>query len=223
MEIKESFKRAIAGLFFIGGLLMIIVFIFTVGKDKGRSESKFQVSVLFRNVGGLEIGAPVRLDGVNVGNVASVDFLDKKVEGRRVDVRLNLYSRFRKQLAESTRFTIRTEGVLGEKLVEIYTIENQDHIDLSKPVIGEDPIDAGDVAEALVGAAQSFKKTAEELSKIDMVEMANVLQNSSEALLVTSEGLNSIMDELEDIAKKAKRLIDRIEQLVIEGDLFKVF
>ena len=46
---------------------------------------------------------------------------------------------------------------------------------------------------------------------------------SSRALLNTSAGINEILGELEDISVKSKRLFDRIEQMVIDGKLFKVF
>ena len=63
----------------------------------------------------------------------------------------------------------------------------------------------------------------EQMQKIDMVELSEVMIDSSKALLETAQGLNDIMFELQDLAKKSKRLFDRIEQKLIEGDLFKVF
>ena len=41
--------------------------------------------------------------------------------------------------------------------------------------------------------------------------------------LITSRGINEIMEELQEITKKTKRLLDRVEQKVIDGNLFKVF
>jgi len=223
MANKEIAKQISAAIFLLMGIVAIFLFILTVGKDKGLTESKFQVSILFRNVGGLSEGAPVRLSGVNVGNVASINFLDKELNGRTVNVKLNIYTKYKKQLNESTSVAIKTEGVLGEKLVEIDAIQNESKINFNQPVIGHDPLEVSDVAEVLMGAAQSFSKTSEELSRIDMVELTDVMTESSRALLITSEGLNNIMTELQEIARKLKRMFDRIEQRIIEGDLFSVF
>jgi len=223
MDKKEVTRQLLAGAFFVSGIFLVILFVFTIGSNKGFSKPKFQVEVLFRNVGGLVEGAPTRLSGVNIGNVASIDFLDEEIQGRKVIVTLNIYKKFKKQLKKGTRFTIKTEGVLGEKLVEIYSIENQQAVDLNKAIIGEDPLDVADLAATFAGAAASFTKTAEELSKVDVVEFTQVMQESSRALLITAEGLNEIMEELHEITRKSKRMFDRLEQKIIEGDLFKVF
>jgi len=223
MDNKDFIKQFLAGLFFILGIILIGFFISTIGRDKGFSQPKFQVNVLFKNVGGLAEGAPTRLSGVNIGNVGSIDFLEQPIRGRKVRVTLNIFNKYRKQLESSTRFAVKTEGVLGEKLVEIYSIEDQPGVDLNNPIIGEDPLDVSDMAATFAGAAASFTKTAEELSKVDMVGLSEVLSESSKALLITSEGINDIMQELREITLKSKRMFDRLEQKIIEGDLFKVF
>ncbi|OGX09811.1 MAG: hypothetical protein A2306_09000 [Omnitrophica WOR_2 bacterium RIFOXYB2_FULL_38_16] len=222
-EKKDFAKKFFAGAFFLLGILLIFVVIFTIGSNKGFAQKKFQLKVLFKNVGGLMEGSPVRLSGVNIGNVSSIDFLDVEVMNRRVAVTLNIYSKYKKQFNKNIKFSIKTEGILGEKLVEIYVLEGPGTVNLSGPIIGEDPFDVQDLAVVFSNAAESFTKTSRELSEIDMVELSKVMAESSKALLVTSEGINSIMSDLDEIANKAKRLIDRIEQQTIDGTLFKVF
>ena len=91
MDKKELIRKFAAGLFLLIGIGLIFVFIFTIGKDKGFVQQKFKVVVLFRNVGGLIEGAPIRLSGVNVGTVGNIDFLEGNIQGRRVKVTLNIY------------------------------------------------------------------------------------------------------------------------------------
>ncbi|MBP9854424.1 MAG: MCE family protein [Candidatus Omnitrophica bacterium] len=222
MTTNNLSKNFLAGLFFLLGIFLIVAFIFTLGKDKGLTESKFQIQVIFRDIGGLSEGAPARLSGVNVGNVARIDFLDEPIDGRNVLVVMNIQERFRKQFNQNVHFSIATEGVLGEKLMEISVIEGGSP-DLTKPFIGEDPLDVADLTQTFSQAAQSFTKTAEEMSKIDMVELSDVMMQSSRALLTTSESLDQIMKEIDEISHKSKRLFDRLEQKLIEGELFKVF
>ena len=64
MEKKYFIRKFVAGLFFIGCLLMIAGIVFVIGVEKGLTESKFKMTVLYQEVGGLVIGAPVRLSGV---------------------------------------------------------------------------------------------------------------------------------------------------------------
>ncbi|HBO97577.1 MAG TPA: hypothetical protein DE315_00590 [Candidatus Omnitrophica bacterium] len=223
MEKKELTKELLAGLFFFLGIFLLVTFVIILGGNKGLAQSKFQVTVFYRNVGGLMEGAPVRLSGVNVGTVDNVEFLNQEFDGRRVEVTLNILSQYRKQLENNLRFTIQTEGILGEKLIEIDVLREGPKADLKNPVIGEDPLDVEDMAEVFARAAESFTKTADQLSQIDVVGLSSVMEDSSQSLLITSRGINEVMDELQEITKKTKRLLDRVEQKVIDGNLFKVF
>lgn len=226
---KEQKAKFLASLFFILGIGMILAVIFTIGSNKGFIKPKFQVEVLYRNVGGLMEGAPVLLAGVNVGNVAEIDFLTRPVDGRRVKVILNIFSRYRRQLQKNAIFFIKTEGILGEKLIEIEIIEDTQEASLqnplvsSQPIFGQDPLDVQDLAEVFTKAAESFTKTSEELSKIDILELSEVMEESSRALLMTAKGLNAVMDELHYMTIKSNRILDRVEQKLIEGELFKLF
>lgn len=223
MERKELMIKFFAGVFFILGLFLIFFVIFTIGENKGLTQRKFQVEVLFRDVGGLIEGAPVQLAGVNVGTVADINFLDEPYQGRRVMVRANIFDKYRKQLKQKVRFTIKTEGILGEKLVEIYVGRGGEVVNLDQPIIGEDPLDVQDMAEVFADAAESFTKTSDVFNQVDMEELSRVLSETAQNLSTTSKGINSILTELHYISIKSKRLLDRLEQQVIDGNLFKVF
>ncbi|MFT5387353.1 MAG: phospholipid/cholesterol/gamma-HCH transport system substrate-binding protein [Lysobacterales bacterium] len=223
MKKEEFIKKLSAGLFLLIGIFLIFIVVATLGKDKGLAQKKIQIEVLYRNVGGLIVGAPIRLDGVSVGNVADINFLQNEIEGRSVKVILNILAKFENQFKRNLAFSIQTEGVLGSKLIEINAINSGDPVDLTQPIMGEESLNVQDLAKEFSKAAASFTKTSQEMSKIDMLEMSEVMIESSKALLNTSKGINKILEELEEMSVKSKRLFDRIEQMVIDGKLFKVF
>ena len=223
MEKSMFTKNFLSGIFFLGGIALIFVIIFMIGKERGFTQPKFQVEVLFRDVGGLIEGAPVQLAGVNVGTVSDIRFLDKKVDGRRVRVEVGIFNRYKKQLTQNVRFSIKTEGILGEKLVEIHSDDGGAQVDLSQPVIGEDPLSVQDLAQVFSSAAESFTNTSEDFSKVDVVRLSKVLEETAQSLVTTSKGINTILTELNYISIKSKRLLDRLEQRIIDGNLFKVF
>ena len=193
----DVIKRAAAAVFFLACIALIVGVIFVLGIEKGFTEAKFQMTALFKKVGGLAIGAPVRVSGVTVGTVADIDFLKDDIEGRTVKVDLSLYTKYKSQLLKSTKVAIITEGVLGEKIVEITTRPGFHRGDLSKPIIGQDPLDVQNLAETFGDAARSL----------------------SEA----SRSIHAMMDELEILATSFNRVLNRIEQRIIDGNLFKVF
>ncbi len=197
MQRHDFLKKFFAGLFLIASISAFVWVIFLLGIEKGLTEPKFPMTVLFIKVGGLAEGAPVRLSGVTVGTVATIDFLDQEVDGRGVKVSLNLYKKYQDQLYKSSNFAIITEGVLGEKMVEITTDPNFRRLDLSQPVIGVDPLDVQNLAETFGEAAV--------------------------ALLEASKTIDTITRELKVISGSTRRLLNRIEQRIIDGTLFKVF
>lgn len=197
MEKRDFVKKLYAGMFFVIGNILIFSIIMLIGIEKGMMRPKFQAKAVFHEVGGLTVGAPIRLSGVNIGTVGRIDFLDQAVEGRSVQVTMNIFRQYRKQLEQSTRVAIKTEGILGGKIIEISASNSGAPVDLAKPLIGEDPLDVQNLAE-------SFGDTAVSLTE-------------------TSDSLNSMIAELRNISHTSKRLLDRIEERIIQGNLFKVF
>lgn len=197
MERKDTIKKFLAGLFFIVGITLFLIIVFLIGVEKGMTEPKFQITVLFRDIGGLALGAPVRLSGVDVGTVSRIDLLLEKINGHGVKVVLNIFRKYHQQLETPAIYAIKTEGILGQKMVEITPLAVAGSFDLSKPIIGQDPLDVQNLAEA-------FRDTAVSLTG-----------------LTTQAG--SIMKELQYLSRSSKRIMDRIEDRIIEGQLWKLF
>jgi phospholipid/cholesterol/gamma-HCH transport system substrate-binding protein len=197
MDNNHFFRKFAAGIFFILTIALITGAVFVIGLDKGLTEPRFGMTVLFRKVGGLMVGAPVRVSGVTVGTVSDIDFLMDEVEDRGVKVTLSLYKRYAQQLHKCERIAIITEGVLGEKILEITTQSHYYRPDLSVPVLGADPLDVEDLAQTFGDAAGS--------------------------LLETSKTINTLTQEIKSISGTTRRLLNRVEQRLIDGDLFKIF
>lgn len=197
MNNKENIKKISAGIFFIIGVFLIFAIVFTIGLEKGATKPKFQITILFRNVGGLSVGSAVRLSGFEVGNVYSIDFLDSKVQGRGVKVVLNIFKKYRKHIENCSMYSIKDVNILGEKIVSIDPPGDVKVCDLDKPIIGIDPIDVQDFAE-------SFEDTAVSLTGM-------------------TKEINSLISEFKYFSRTSKRVLDRIEDKLIEGNLLKVF
>jgi len=197
MERKDTLKKFFAGLFFIIGISLFLIIVFLIGVEKGMTEPKFQITVLFRDVGGLALGAPVRLSGVNVGTVNHIDFLSEKIDDRGVKVVLNIFRKYKKQLEMPATYAIKTEGVLGQKIVEISPGTVASPVAFSQPIIGQDPLDVQNLAQA-------FQDTAISLNGL------------------TSQATD-IIKELNYLSRTSKRVLDRIEERVIDGQLLKLF
>jgi phospholipid/cholesterol/gamma-HCH transport system substrate-binding protein len=81
---------------------------------------KITLKSYFDNAGGLRVGAPVRLSGVDVGNVTAIrivpDF-DKKLTP--VEVTMKVITKYRANLRKDSVTSLATAGVLGETYIDI--------------------------------------------------------------------------------------------------------
>jgi len=192
-----NIKKLAAGLFFIIGLVLLVVVVFIIGVDRGLTEPKFQIIALFNEVGGLVEGSPIRISGVDVGVVGAVDFLTQPIEGRSLKVRMDIFKKYEFQFSKCSRISIRTEGVLGQRFIEISEDHSLKVFDLTAPIIGEDPLDVED--------------------------MAAVITRTAVSLQATSDGMQDVLHEWKYISIKTRKLLNRVEEKIMEGNLFKVF
>ncbi len=88
-------------------------------------EPTFTVYVAFHNPGGLQAGAPVRISGVKVGRVSSMEFrgglTDPKTHEREPLIRAvaKLEKRYQEAVRENSRWFVTSQGVLGEMFLAV--------------------------------------------------------------------------------------------------------
>jgi phospholipid/cholesterol/gamma-HCH transport system substrate-binding protein len=86
----------------------------------GMFTRKITVHSYFDNAGGLRVGAPVRLDGVDLGNVTGITVDSNHGNGLTpVKVSMKLTMRFPDAIKKDTTSTLNTAGVLGETFVDL--------------------------------------------------------------------------------------------------------
>ena len=193
-------KEIWAGLFFIVGIIVIVFMILSLGSKTGITEPKYYVDVVFSDIGGLKVGAPVRVAGVDVGTVLAIDFISHpEFADKRVRVTLSVLKRHKEQVDQCSIFTIKTEGLLGDKLVDIQLPRKGEICELVKKegyVIGQDPLDIKNLAD-------DFSET-------------------SRYFIYLTKRMSGLVDDLQISMHTAKRVLDRIEERIIEGGLLNV-
>jgi phospholipid/cholesterol/gamma-HCH transport system substrate-binding protein len=98
------------------------------------SAPHYDVTAKFDNIGDLKVGAPVSMDGVEIGRVARID-LDLKDYKAVVLMRLNSHYN---QIPSDSDASIYTQGLLGGKFVGLTAggadtyLKNKDQIDFTQ-------------------------------------------------------------------------------------------
>ena len=115
-QLKWSQLRV--GLTVLIASITLMVLIFVMSGTGGWFTTKISIRSYFDNAGGLREGAPVRLAGVDIGNVASV----RIVEGKPltpVEVTMKVNTKYKFNLRKDSVTLLSTAGILGETFVDV--------------------------------------------------------------------------------------------------------
>jgi phospholipid/cholesterol/gamma-HCH transport system substrate-binding protein len=106
------------GILMSAALATFTVGLFLIGRGKGLLQRSVHYHVHFSRTNGLLVGAPVALTGVTVGSVTDITF-PEEAEVRHIDVEIEVRRRVMHRIREDTVASIRTQGVLGDKYIEL--------------------------------------------------------------------------------------------------------
>jgi len=112
---EQTGNRAKLGLFVIIATTFLIIGLYYIGSKKNIFHSTISVSSSFSNVEGLLAGNNVRFNGINVGTVTKV----YAVSDSTIKVIFNIDKEQTKYIYKSVITSIGTDGLLGNKLIEI--------------------------------------------------------------------------------------------------------
>jgi phospholipid/cholesterol/gamma-HCH transport system substrate-binding protein len=120
---QVTWSQLRVGLLTLVSLFLVMVAILYV-TGTGILAPKYQLITYLPEVEGLTLGAPVRLDGVEVGNVDAIVMAERPGTGqfnrlRNVEVVMRINRRFQKEIRDDSHASLVTEGLLGNRYVRI--------------------------------------------------------------------------------------------------------
>jgi len=112
---KTSGSKIKLGIIVVSSILIFIVAIYFIGQRQQLFCSTFQVSGVFKNICGLQIGNNVRFSGINVGVVQHIE----QVTDSTVKVEMLVDDKARKFMKKNVKAIIGSDGLMGNKIVSI--------------------------------------------------------------------------------------------------------
>ncbi|HEV3219713.1 MAG TPA: MlaD family protein [Candidatus Acidoferrales bacterium] len=112
------------GLFVLIGIGLLVVAVFYVTATENPLARKMRLRTYFPEVAGLAPGAPVRLDGIDVGNVEDLQ-VNPAIGGpaadkaRNIIVTLRILRKYQSNIRTDSVASPKTEGLLGDQYVNI--------------------------------------------------------------------------------------------------------
>ncbi len=138
---KASGNKIRLGIFVSIGFALLIGCIYLIGERQQLFSNTFQVSGIFKNISGLQIGNNVRFSGINVGIVDNIEQLTDTTV--KVDMMIN--DDTRKFMKKNAKAIIGSDGLMGNKIVIITpgtngqkTLADNDVIATEQPVTMDD-------------------------------------------------------------------------------------
>lgn len=112
---NEKKQKIRLGIFVVVGTVLFVMSMYFIGSQKNIFSNTFTISAIFNNVNGLQKGNNVRLSGIDVGTVQSIEILSNN--SIRVDMIIK--ESVRKFIKKDAIASIGTDGLMGNKLINI--------------------------------------------------------------------------------------------------------
>src|SRR3954469_1154586 len=111
-------KELRVGAFVLAGLIVVGIVVFLIGDEKRLFESKVTFHSSFSDVQGLKTGAPVRLGGIDIGNVFRIEHSADPTDSR-LYVDMHIVKREAARVRQDTVARVSNKGLLGDKMIEL--------------------------------------------------------------------------------------------------------
>ncbi len=151
------------GLFILAGLLVAGVLIFIIGEQRHLFSRTAQLIVTFRDVVGLAPGSPVRMGGVDIGQIDAITFSDNPSDNR-LRVELTIVAAELPRVRRDSVARIASKGLLGDKTLEI-TIgsPSSPRVPDGSTLRGEE---AQDIGETIRSASQAIERANDVMANV---------------------------------------------------------
>src|SRR5881397_7634 len=160
---REIGLKLRVGIFVLVALAAFLGMVYALGARARLFEARYTIHADFTEVGGLIEGATVRLAGVQIGRVTGVSLPPQP--GGKVRVTLTIAQRFADRIRRDSEARIVTQGLLGDKLVEI-TVGSVDSPALrpGEHLTAHEPFETGRVLAEAGEALASVRRLATALN-----------------------------------------------------------
>lgn len=159
-------RQVRVGLLVFAGLALFLVAIFAIANRSFLFSDTFLLHSEFRNVAGLQPGAPVQFQGVRVGRVETVQLPGEP--GNPIRVTMAVRTDARDLVHENTQAQIKTEGLVGGQVIVLANPPGPmaDRVEPGSTIPGVEPFDVFEITDQALAAVDTFATVAVEAQQI---------------------------------------------------------
>ena len=154
------------GLTVVIASITLTVLVFLMSSTSGMFTPKITLKSYFDNAGGLRLGAPVRLEGVDIGNVLKIQIVENKPL-TPVEVTMRVSKKFDYALRKDSVTMLDQVGFLGESYVDISSAQAKGPTAQDGDVLGTNSRpDIQDVVRSSQSTLQNMQTLLQRLDRI---------------------------------------------------------
>jgi phospholipid/cholesterol/gamma-HCH transport system substrate-binding protein len=204
---KLSWSELRVGLFVLVALIIVAVGIFYVTGGQGFWVTKYRLITYLPEVESLQTGAPVSLDGLQVGNVESIRLTPQPPDKRHnITIVMRINRTYHDQIRSDSTASLVTEGLLGNRYVDITRGSTGQEIPSGGVVQGGEVPEIKDVVERGYDVVQNLGVLSNQIGDI----VAKV--NKGEGSIGKVVNDPSLYNHLNGSATKLEAMITSIQE-----------
>lgn len=192
-----TWEQLRVGALLLAALLLLAAGIFFIGQVGHVFGDRYRLVTLMQSGAGLVPGASVQLAGQNVGQVDRIEWIepeDRPPTGEAVAVWLAVNEEVRSQIRADSRARLRTQGLLGDQVVDIQPGSPDARIlQPDDTLAAEGALDYQAILEQASGAVTNLTRLTGQLEELTRRLLAG---EGSLGRLVTDEALYGRLTEL---------------------------
>lgn len=170
-------------------LLLLLLAVYRVGSIFDVFASRYRIVTLVPSALGLREGAPVTLAGQRIGQVERIEFIpvEQKVGENNLRIILAINEKVQDQIRSDSRAFLRTQGLLGDKFVDI-----EPGTPGSRVLAAGDTIDAGkslDIDEFFTTAAGVLEQASAVVGDLQTITDGLIRGEGTAGRLLTDDRL----------------------------------
>ncbi len=140
------------GMFLALGLIVGAILIFLVGDERHMFQRHATLHATFNDVAGLKVGSPVRMGGLDVGQVTHITFGQQQSD-RRIHVEFTMLSEQIQRVRSDSVVRIVSKGLLGDKAMDLTMGSSRGQVMADGATVNSEESD--DIGNALHAAGEA--------------------------------------------------------------------
>ena len=201
MDTQTTKFKVRLGLFITGGILLFVVVIFIIGKQKNLFNPVYKLTTNFNNVSGLQVGNNIRFSGINVGTVDNI----KIINDSTVQVDMLIRKSVQQFIKADCEAAIGSAGIIGDRILVITQGSyNTPLAQDGQQIVSKEPVEPDAIMASLQVTADNAAIVSDQLAEI-MIKI-NSGNGTLGRLIQDSTIANNINQTIVNLRKSSKGL-----------------